>query len=378
MSIFKTLKKKIKECCIFMNNWMRVRPILIMRLLRNKNYYDAPSYFPEMKRKLKATIIGEQIRHILKYCYIEEFYFAYGLDIKKFRKASDYVDYGVFMKCRDRLNKPSDKPFNYTGILRDKFYFNLFATSLNFPTSSNLGFISGRKIFVLEDKKYMDIQEYFQQNKINAFCKAIDAEDGKGIYAVTNENGEFLVNDQKTKYEDFSELLSGSKWTIEKKIIQHPTFAAFYPKSVNTLRIYTVRDMQTQKIVFLPSIFRVGANNNNVDNWARGGLIIRLFEDGKLGKYGFYRPKYGTKVTEHPDSHIIFENFELPYVKEAFQMVQELHSFLYGVHSIGWDVAITANGPIIIEANDNWEISATQIPSYGLQHEFEKLFCYKN
>ena len=29
--------------------------------------------------------------------------------------------------------------------------------------------------------------------------------------------------------------------------------------------------------------------------------------------------------------------------------------YLYGMHSIGWDVAITENGPAIIEANEDWD-----------------------
>jgi hypothetical protein len=28
---------------------------------------------------------------------------------------------------------------------------------------------------------------------------------------------------------------------------------------------------------------------------------------------------------------------------------------LYGIHSIGWDIAITDNGPIFIEGNDDWD-----------------------
>lgn len=46
------------------------------------------------------------------------------------------------------------------------------------------------------------------------------------------------------------------------------------------------------------------------------------------------------------------------------------HKSLYGIHSIGWDVAITDQGPVLIEGNDNWEISIIQIDR-GLKKEWE-------
>lgn len=346
-----------------------------MNFLTHKNLYSASSYYPELERKSLIAIFWDNVIRIIKYGRIEEFYFAYGLDIKKFRKEEDYVDYSVFMKWRDGLNKPSDKPFNYTGLLRDKFYFNLIITSLGFPASTNIGLIRSNEIFILESKQFVNIIHFFKNNYVDAFCKGIDAEDGKSIYSVKSIGDKLEINGELMTVEEFIDVIRIGVWTIEHRIIQHPTYASFYQKSVNTLRIYTVRDVTTGKIEFLPSIFRIGANGNNVDNWARGGILIRLFENGKLGKYGFYRPKYGTKVDRHPDSQIVFEDFELPFAKESFQLVKTIHESLYGIHSIGWDVAITEKGPLIVEANDNWEISANQIASYGFQKDFDRMFC---
>lgn len=43
--------------------------------------------------------------------------------------------------------------------------------------------------------------------------------------------------------------------------------------------------------------------------------------------------------------------------KEAIEVVIKAHREFHGIRSIGWDVAITENGPCFIEGNDNWEIS---------------------
>ena len=50
-----------------------------------------------------------------------------------------------------------------------------------------------------------------------------------------------------------------------------------------------------------------------------------------------------------------FLDFEIPCFHEAIQLVTNLHGYFYGVHSIGWDVAITDSGPIVVEGNDDWD-----------------------
>ena len=78
-------------------------------------------------------------------------------------------------------------------------------------------------------------------------------------------------------------------------------------------------------------------------------------------------------VYQHPDNSIVFEGFEIPFFKEAVEMSKDLHSKLYRVHSIGWDIAITQNGPVFIEGNSLWEVSGTQAAVGGLKH-IEKYF----
>ena len=54
-------------------------------------------------------------------------------------------------------------------------------------------------------------------------------------------------------------------------------------------------------------------------------------------------------------------------------MAKELHSKLYRIHSVGWDIAITEEGPVFIEGNSKWEISGTQSAEGGVKF-IEKYF----
>lgn len=97
-------------------------------------------------------------------------------------------------------------------------------------------------------------------------------------------------------------------------------------------------------------------------------------ETGRLHKYGFFKPKYGLKVANHPNSGVVFENFVIPDIEAVIHQAKYFHAFLSDLHSIGWDIAIGPKGPIFIDGNDNWEINGPQIGNHGLRKELEKYF----
>ena len=59
-----------------------------------------------------------------------------------------------------------------------------------------------------------------------------------------------------------------------------------------------------------------------------------------------------------------------PRYKETVEIALKAAQCLYGIRAIGWDIAITADGPIIIEGNDNWKISLKQACDRSLRKEW--------
>lgn len=152
-------------------------------------------------------------------------------------------------------------------------------------------------------------------------------------------------------------ILSGN-YIVQEKVVQSDYMAEIYPDSVNTLRIVTYK--VGDKIQVLSSGLRVGTSRSgSVDNWAAGGLYIPI-SNGRLTKFGFYKIQWAEKVTTHPNSNFEFSNKEIPFYDEAVQASIKAHNMIDNIASIGWDVAITNNGPVFIEGNDNWEISLMQ------------------
>lgn len=354
--------------------FLRIKNALL--LIFNKPLYCSESYFSEYKDRRKSVVVRfmDQLWHIIKYGKANQFYFLYGLDIKGMHRPVDYIDNVEFMRIRDALNNVKS-PHSTVGILRNKFLFGLIANSLNIPTPNNIGIIENAQLYILKSKSTISIIDWLIQNNIDAYIKSIGGECGDGVYHIKTQEGNIELDAKNISAEELLSTLGVGKYLIQETLSQHPKISAIHPKAVNTIRLETIYNKATNTIEILPPLLRVGTGNNNVDNWAMGGLAIGIdTEKGVLNKYGFYKPGYGTKESIHPVTKVVFDGYEIPYFQEALTIAKTFHSYLNDIHSIGWDIAITEDGPCIIEGNDNWEISLVQICSHGLQQEFKTLF----
>ena len=102
------------------------------------------------------------------------------------------------------------------------------------------------------------------------------------------------------------------------------------------------------------------------------GMAISVLAFGTGGKRSrVFQDIYFT--VEEVDGIGVLKGYDIPYYKEAENMVVKLHKVMFRSHSIGWDIAITENGPVIIEGNDRWEISLIQAVHGGMGY-LEKYF----
>lgn len=326
------------------------------------------TYYPEAERK---SILQQKLEliwsHVLHH-EVEEYYYTYGLD-RKGMSLKDYVDYPTFRKRRDACNLT--EPFNYVCLLRDKDLFSIVGEHYGMPMVRTLG------VFDIS-MAHNQIMNLLKEHK-HLFLKPVDDMCGNGTMCIDEVNGGITVNDKPSNEADLVKALQSQQgdFLVQPRLIQHPALREIYPNSINTLRIVTVNpnhSSQAEDLILMACLLRLGVNGNYVDNWAKGGLIVRVGEDGMLDEYGIYKPGYGTKTKEHPDTKIVFKNRKIPYYKESISLARQFHSKLKNIHSIGWDVAITEDGPIFIEGNDNWELGFVQICEGSIQEQLKKYF----
>ncbi len=343
----------------FIKNIMKI-PFQIKRILFLAK--DQNSYYINELRKPYFKKVQDLFYWYIKWHEINEFYYIYGFDLKnKNRKIQDeFQDYENFRRTRNKSNLLGKSKSCQIVILRDKFLFYKFM----------VGYIPVPKVFAIYiDGQFYDynmceisIQSFV--NKENYFVKDMDGECASFVKKIRNFE----------ELEKMFEKICYGKYIFQEVVSQCDKMNMINPTSINTLRIVTVKNINSAEPYVLSSLLRVGTKaTGSVDNWAVGGLIMGVYSNGYLKRQGFYKPGYGKMTMVHPDTGICFAEFQVPYYQDAIKLACQAHKLFYNVNSIGWDVAITDNGPIIIEGNDNWEISMLQVCDKGLRKKWQEV-----
>ncbi len=328
----------------------------IFLVLRNLPFLgvvsNAPCYFDSLNRKSAFRRYFDNVAWLVKKGEKNRFYTQYGLDVKG-RKSADYIGFWEFMKLRNLYNQVT-KLDNSIGILRDKFLFYKYmkANGLNVP-----------EVFAIE-RDGMLFDTFF-----NTFEKEkIKQEEDYFVKDVSGECASFVKHVKDfNQLQSLQPLMLKGNFLFQRKIVQHSEMNRLNPNAVNTVRIVTINEDGNPYL--FAAILRVGTNKSGcADNTSAGGIALGIHEDGLLFENGMLKPQYGTLLSAHPDTGVVFKEFRIPFYKEAVDLVCRAHKFYYSVKAIGWDVAIAENGPVIIEGNDNWEITSIQA-IYGGKRE---------
>lgn len=317
----------------------------------------------------------DYLMYIFKYEQFPDEYFLYGLD----RVSADMDDYMMpyssFIALRQRKNTVRigrQTPYSYVCLLRDKELFEWISEKLDIPTPKTLGklhdgLLSGRYSGLFADYCVS------MADGSALFLKEIAGYKGSGAFAIEKKDGKLFFNGDSLEINEIMDRIpSKQTYIVQEKVVQHSAINQIYPDALNTLRVVSI--VFGEDIVILGSFLRIGANGSVVDNWSHGGLAVGVNEDGTLMKWGIFKPEYGIKTDRHPNTGLIFEGYRLPYWEEAIDLVKTCHRKFSFIGAIGWDVAFTERGPIIIEGNDDFGGTSLQACTGGKRKELLK-YC---
>ena len=179
------------------------------------------------------------------------------------------------------------------------------------------------------------------------------------------------INKYTSIEESFKLLIKDGAFVIEEGVYQCQEMADFNPDSINTLRIVTIKQSNNLSNWF--AFVRTGRKGCPVDNGGRGGIIIGVdINTGEMNTDGIN--EQGEIFKSHPDSGKLYKGFKLPFWKESLKVAMEMMNALPSINCIGWDIALTDKGPVIIEANGQTALCGPQITQQkGLRKEYEEI-----
>ncbi len=190
------------------------------------------------------------------------------------------------------------------------------------------------------------------------FVKPRFGSEGKGIEIFKRlANGFLNAEGEVLDHNYLLNTLKNGRYIVQEGLVQHEEMNALYPDSINTLRVITQCINGNAKVLY--ALIRMGKGGNQVDNAAAGGVYVKLDpQTGALGDiaYAHDRITFG----KHPDTGFLFKGSSIenwPKVKElALSVARKYRELTY----VGWDIALTTDGPSIIELNSTPDMAMIQ------------------
>jgi len=275
-------------------------------------------------KKNKTTIFFDMLFCYIRYGagYLDYLTFGFGGLKSKSRKTFMCMNYNLALVR-------AMNPVEFRYLLDNKDEFN-------------------RLFFDLLGREWIDLRTCTEEEFINFvrckkefFSKPTDQFGGKGILHIDVDK----AGDLSLLYK---ELVDTGKYIVEQKIVQHSKMNMLSDSSVNSLRITTLKRNETVHILY--SIVRMSDGYNAVDNISSGGMYCPVSENGEISAEAFCDNTI-EYYSVHPKTGTVFLGFQIPFYKQAIGLVTEAAKRVEELRYIGWDVAITENGPVLIEGN---------------------------
>lgn len=277
-----------------------------------------------------------------------------------FRYGVGYLEYRVFgwvyVKGRNRKTfmKMQDN-LNVYKILNNEDYLKIFEDKIKFNQRFNK--YIGRTFLDLRNSSLDEFIDFCSTQSV-IFAKEIDGFGGVGAKKISLSD----YPDSDKLRALFEDLKRNKLFVVEECVVQCDELNKLCSSSINTIRITTVLAENGPHIMY--SLIRMSNGKKAVDNISSGGMYAPVDENGVLFKPAFC-DKTGELYPVHPFTKTEIVGFKIPNYKDCINLVKKAALEVPQIGYVGWDVAISDKGPILIEGNT--------LPGYDMPQNYYHL-----
>lgn len=155
---------------------------------------------------------------------------------------------------------------------------------------------------------------------------------------------------------------NNSDGIVEEYIVQHETLARLNPSAVSIIRFYTVC-APSGSYLFAPVL--TTAITKEISNGCQDALTAMIdIRTGEVVTDAVDQNNFA-EYAEHPVTGVRFKGLKMPYWEETIAMMRRAVPLAKKISNIGWDIAVAADGPLIIEANTIPGFNTAQYRGYA-------------
>lgn len=274
-------------------------------------------------------------------------------------------------------------PVKYYSLARNKYLAHKMLENTGVRKSELYCYYQPEARYVRSDERASDVQGVLrilkEKGVQSCVIKTTESSHGDNVWVISDieyGEGDALLTRFDGQTLSLSSVLNREALIFESLVHQTKQFADFNASSVNTVRFMTTLypDGSARIIATFIKIGRVG---KCVDN-AGGGGNVDVCVDTETGEIKYAIQYDGWRnikeIEKHPDSGnqlngIVVENWQA--IKEEVKRFQQAFPYC---KAAGWDIAITDEGPVVIEVNDFWDRTGQYFIRHGWRNEIRD--CY--
>lgn len=269
-------------------------------------------------------------------------------------------------------------PRKHAVLARDKFVGHALLSKIGVSTAQLYfaydeetdgrtdSLILNNVVQVVDIIKRLDIKSFVAK-------PAADSAHGKGV-GVYDVNKIVEFGGSEIRMNDI--LSCGKMVLFESLIKQTEQMARINRSSVNTIRMMTAL-YPNQEVKMIAAFIKIGRAGSCVDNAGSGGNVdcaVNL-ETGELyNALQFNSWEDVFPIERHPDSDVKLNGLIIENWEEIKRTVMEWQAQIPYLKTIGWDVAVTEKGPVIVEINNWWDTTGQLFLGKGWHKEVKE--CY--
>lgn len=337
-------------------------------------------------RKYPANSFGERCHIFSDYLHL---YRTKGLTREEyyqfeFEKRSEEFRDTFLGECEQRVYLDTLNPIRYYALSRNKYLTHKILCETGVRKSPLYCYYQpeGRVYDSGEIASTLsDVCRILEQKGVSQ-CVIKDTENSHGEGVLVVKMVEYLGGDCRMHYFNgksalLSDIVTTNPLIFEGLIKQTEQFESFNPSSVNTVRFMTTLHPDGEaKIV--AAFIKIGRAGRCVDNAGGGGNVDVCIdiESGELRNAVCYEGWRNVRdIDVHPDSGIRLNGVVIENWEQIKQEVIRFQQAMPWCKAAGWDIAITDEGPLVIECNDFWDRTGQYFIRRGWRKEIRS--CYQ-
>ena len=339
-----------------------------------ENYVATANELAQTERRLATPILMRMLLAKALFGLSAVEYGLFGLHGRPLRQVRHYRTKKQTTAMFARINDPAARP-----LVDDKLEFHRLCKAAGLPVPGLQALISRGSPTGADDVPVVAtfrslLSLFAATDEIRVIIKPRRDALGTGVrYATLRSGKPFDIDDEPIDVAAFEAALQADlvrdDYLVQSFVGPHADVARMGTgKALGTLRVATFLKNGSTSIVY--ALVRIPASGNVHDNFssgANGNLIAHVdVASGKVGSGWGRRSPNGRLLQSfecNPDSARPIRGTVLPRWEEVRALVTRAAGVFPRLPFLGWDIALSVDGLVIIEANSNPDIIGVQVSS---------------